>query len=183
MARADEFGVAAGGTLSLAKRREGVLANDAGVSLATKAQLLAKPQHGKLTFRADGTFDYTPDEAFTGVDRFLYRLAKAEAAQEQMLVSVGSKWRYYDKVTAPSRNWIKPSFDDSAWSSGPGLFGYGNGYEATIVSYGTNPQSKRATAYFRQTFEVDAAELIDSMTFKLLRDDAAAVYLLSLIHI
>ena len=177
VARADEFGVAAGGILSLAKRREGVLANDAGVSLATKAQLLAKPQHGKLTFRADGTFDYTPDEAFTGVDRFLYRLAKAEAAQEQMLVSVGSKWRYYDKVTAPSRNWIKPSFDDSAWSSGPGLFGYGNGYEATIVSYGTNPQSKRATAYFRQTFEVDAAELIDSMTFKLLRDDAAAVYL------
>ncbi|MBL4640883.1 MAG: hypothetical protein JKX86_03605, partial [Verrucomicrobiales bacterium] len=161
----------------LAKREEGVLANDAGVSPATKAQLLAKPQHGKLTFRADGTFDYTPNEAFTGTDRFLYRLAKAGVAREQMLVLVGSEWRYYDKATAPSRNWIKPSFDDSAWSSGPGLFGYGNGYEATIVSYGTNPESKRATAYFRQTFEVDAVELIEKMTFKLLRDDAAAVYL------
>jgi hypothetical protein len=177
VARADEFGVAAGGTLSLAKREEGVLANDAGVSPATKAQLLATPQHGKLTFRADGTFDYTPNEAFTGTDRFLYRLAKAEVAWEQMLVLVGSEWRYYDKATAPSRNWIKPSFDDSAWSSGPGLFGYGNGFEATIVSYGTNPESKRATAYFRQTFEVDAVELIEKMTFKLLRDDAAAVYL------
>jgi hypothetical protein len=177
VARADEFGVAAGGTLSLAKREEGVLANDAGVSSATKAQLLAKPQHGKLAFRADGTFDYTPNEAFTGTDRFLYRLAKAGVAREQMLVLVGSEWRYYDKATAPSRNWIKPSFDDSAWSSGPGLFGYGNGFEATIVSYGTNPESKRATAYFRQTFEVDAVELIEKMTFKLLRDDAAAVYL------
>ena len=177
VARADEFGVAAGGALSLAKREEGVLANDAGVSLATKAQLLAKPQHGELTFRTDGTFDYTPNEAFTGTDRFLYRLANAEVAREQMLVLVGSEWRYYDKATAPSRNWIKPSFDDSAWSSGPGLFGYGNGFEATIVSYGTNPESKRATAYFRQTFEVDAVELIEKMTFKLLRDDAAAVYL------
>ena len=177
VARADEFGVAAGGALSLAKREEGVLANDAGVSLATKAQLLAKPQHGELTFRTDGTFDYTPNEAFTGTDRFLYRLANAEVAREQMLVLVGSEWRYYDKATAPSRNWIKPSFDDSAWSSGPGLFGYGNGFEATIVSYGTNPESKRATAYFRQTFEVDGVELIEKMTFKLLRDDAAAVYL------
>ena len=102
---------------------------------------------------------------------------KGEVAREQMLVLVGSEWRYYDKATAPSRNWIKPSFDDSAWSSGPGLFGYGNGFEATIVSYGTNPESKRATAYFRQTFEVDAVELIEKMTFKLLRDDAAAVYL------
>ena len=177
LARADEFDVAAGGTLSLAKREEGVLANDAGVSSSTQAQLLAKPQHGKLTFRADGTFEYTPNEAFTGTDRFLYRLAKAGVAREQMLVLVGSEWRYYDKATAPSRNWIKPSFDDSAWSSGPGLFGYGNGFEATIVSYGTNPESKRATAYFRQTFEVDAVELIEKMTFKLLRDDAAAVYL------
>ena len=177
VARADEFAVAPGGTLSLVKRGEGVLANDAGVSPATKTQLLVKPQHGQLTFRSDGTFDYTPDEAFTGTDRFLYRLAKVGAAQQKIVVSVGGEWRYYDGVTAPSRNWIKPSFDDSAWSSGPGLFGYGNGYEATIVSYGTNPDSKRATAYFRQTFEVESVELIDKMTFKLLRDDAAAVYL------
>jgi hypothetical protein len=177
VARADEFAVPAGGTLSLAKRGEGVLANDAGVSSATKAQLLAKPQHGQLTFRADGTFDYTPDEAFTGTDRFLYRLAKAAAARGQMLVLVGGDWRYYDKATAPNRSWTKPGFDDSAWSSGPGLFGYGNGYEATIVSYGTNTKSKRATAYFRQSFEVDAVELIDKMTFRLIRDDAAAVYL------
>ncbi len=177
VARPDEFAVKPGRTLSLAKREEGVLANDAGVSLTTNAQLLAKPQHGQLFFRPDGTFDYTPDEGFTGTDHFLYRLAKGGAMWEQMLVSVGGEWRYYDRTTAPSRNWIQPSFDDSAWSSGQGLFGYGNGYEATLVSYGTNPESKRATVYFRQTFEMDAAELIDKVTFKLLRDDAAAVYL------
>ncbi|MEE2947649.1 MAG: Ig-like domain-containing protein [Verrucomicrobiota bacterium] len=177
VARADEFFVVLGGRLHLAKRGEGVLANDAGVSQATHAQLLANPQHGRLTFRPDGTFDYTPGDGFSGDDRFLYRLAETDAALERNIVSVGSRWSYYDGVTSPSRNWANLGFDDSAWAAGPGLLGYGNGNEATTISYGTNPENKRATAYFRQTFELDAVELIDRLTFKLLRDDAAAVYL------
>ena len=123
----------------MAKRGEGVLANDAGVTPATDAQLLAKPQHGQLTFRPDGTFDYTPNDGFSGNDRFLYRLSKADASLERIVVSVGGQWSFYDGVTAPSRNWIKADFDDSAWSVGPGLLGYGNGNEATTISYGTNP--------------------------------------------
>ena len=177
VARADEFILQPGGTLRLSKRSDGVLANDAGVSSVTQAQLLANPKHGRLTFRSDGTFDYMPDEGYTGTDRFLYRLAKGEATFERMLVSVGGKWHYYDLATAPSRNWAKSNFDDSVWQAGPGLLGYGNGNEATEVSYGTNPDSKRATVYFRQIFDVEAVELIDRVTFKLLRDDAAAVYL------
>jgi hypothetical protein len=177
VARADEFVVKLGGTLRLAKREEGVLSNDAGVSLITSAQLLAKPLHGQLTFRPDGTFDYTPDDGYSGEDRFLYRLAKAQATLERTLVSVGGLWSYYDRVTAPSRDWAKQGFNDSVWPVGPGLLGYGNGNEATEISYGTNSENKRATVYFRQTFEVDAVELIDRLTFKLLRDDAAAVYL------
>jgi hypothetical protein len=80
-------------------------------------------------------------------------------------------------VTEPSRDWAKPGFDDSGWQAGAGLLGYGSGNAATENSYGTNPENKRATVYFRQTFEVDDVELIDRLTFKLLRDDAAAVYL------
>jgi len=177
VAREDEFILQPGGILRLSKRSDGVLANDAGVSSVTQAQLLANPKHGRLTFRSDGTFDYMPDEGYTGTDRFLYRLAKGEATFERMLVSVGGKWHYYDLATAPSRNWANSNFDDSVWQAGPGLLGYGNGNEATEVSYGTNPDSKRATVYFRQIFDVEAVELIDKVTFKLLRDDAAAVYL------
>ena len=177
VARADEFILQPGGTLRLSKRSDGVLANDAGVSSVTQAQLLANPKHGRLTFRSDGTFDYMPDEGYIGTDRFLYRLAKGGATLERMLVSVGGEWHYYDLATAPSRNWAKSNFDDSVWQAGPGLLGYGNGNEATEVSYGTNPESKRATVYFRQIFDVEAVELIDRVTFKLLRDDAAAVYL------
>lgn len=36
------------------------------------AQLVAGPAHGDLNLNADGTFIYTPDIGFTGVDTFLY---------------------------------------------------------------------------------------------------------------
>ena len=69
------------------------------------------------------------------------------------------------------------TFDDSDWSVGPGLLGYGNGNEATEISFGTNPDRKNVTAYFRQTFELMDTALIEKVAFKLLRDDAAAIYL------
>ena len=69
------------------------------------------------------------------------------------------------------------TFDDRDWSVGPGLLGYGNGNEATEISFGTNPDRKNVTAYFRQTFELMDTALIEKVTFKLLRDDAAAIYL------
>ncbi|MCG6156582.1 tandem-95 repeat protein [Rubinisphaera margarita] len=37
------------------------------------ATLVDGPEHGTLTFRADGSFDYTPDPDFTGTDGFTYR--------------------------------------------------------------------------------------------------------------
>ena len=177
VARPDEFLVEEGRTISFSKPEQGVLANDAGATKGNQARLLVAPKHGQLTFRSDGTFDYQPEDDFSGDDRFLYRIANAEAKLERTVVTVGGQWRYYDRVLAPSRSWIKTSFDDGDWKAGPGLLGYGNGNEATVVSYGTNPENKRATVYFRQSFELDFVELIERITFKLLRDDAAAVYL------
>jgi hypothetical protein len=51
----------------------GVLANDTGAGLT--AELVAPPQHGAVVLSPDGSFTYTPDPDFNGVDRFLY-LAK-----------------------------------------------------------------------------------------------------------
>ena len=72
---------------------------------------------------------------------------------------------------------MKESFDDSSWSIGPGLLGYGNGNEVTEINFGTNPERKNITAYFRQAFQIMDKELIGSVVFNLLRDDAAAIYL------
>jgi hypothetical protein len=53
----------------------GVLANDsAGASVgALSATLLTPPSHGALTLQAIGSFNYMPDEGFTGGDSFTYR--------------------------------------------------------------------------------------------------------------
>ncbi|MEE2946882.1 MAG: Ig-like domain-containing protein, partial [Verrucomicrobiota bacterium] len=179
VARPDSYQVEAGEVLRLAKRSEGVQGNDVGVRAATRSLLLAKPKNGRVMLNANGTFTYTPNDGFVGEDHFNYRLSDtlADGAVQKTVVSVGGEWRYHDKATAPNRNWAKSTFDDSDWSVGPGLLGYGNGNEATEISFGTNPDRKNVTAYFRQNFEIEDAKLIDKVTFKLLRDDAAAIYL------
>lgn len=49
-----------------------VLANDVGMPFAV-ANVLTQPEHGTLTFVANGTFTYTPDPDFSGIDGFVYR--------------------------------------------------------------------------------------------------------------
>ena len=45
-------------------------------------------------------------------------------------------------------------FNDSTWASGPAELGYGDGDEATTVSYGPSSSNKYITTYFRRTFTV-----------------------------
>lgn len=53
----------------------GLLANDFDIDGDTMmASLLADPTHGTVEVFADGSFTYTPDKDFNGVDTFTYRL-------------------------------------------------------------------------------------------------------------
>jgi hypothetical protein len=50
-----------------------VLTNDTtGDSDTTTVSLVRGPVHGSVTLHDDGTFDYTPNSGFTGVDNFIY---------------------------------------------------------------------------------------------------------------
>jgi hypothetical protein len=49
----------------------GVLANDIGTGL-TLGSATALPTHGTLTISSDGSFTYTPNSGFVGVDTFKY---------------------------------------------------------------------------------------------------------------
>src|SRR5437867_2745059 len=69
-AYAMEFSTAKGVTLS-----DGVTAYDPdpeGVPKVLTFRLAVGPSHGKIVFRSDGSFDYTPDPDFVGIDRFTY---------------------------------------------------------------------------------------------------------------
>ena len=61
-------------TASWSSLRRGVLANDLDAnSDPLTALLIAGPEHGTLTFNANGSFVYAPDPNYNGTDSFTYR--------------------------------------------------------------------------------------------------------------
>ncbi len=73
MAVDDNYVTAMDSVLSV-DAQAGVLVNDSDLDNDPLiAQLVTQPDHGSLILAADGTFQYTPDNGFTGTDTFGYR--------------------------------------------------------------------------------------------------------------
>jgi len=119
---------------------------------------------------------YVTTLAITLVVAFVF-LSPGVHGETSVLVGTGSTWRYLDNGSDQGTAWRTASFNDSAWASGPAQLGYGDGDEATVVSYGGNPSAKRITTYFRRSFSVANPSLFSSLNLRLLRDDGAVVYL------
>jgi len=99
------------------------------------------------------------------------------ASSQMILLPRGSVWSYWDEKASPGDNWTTADFDDSAWASGPAQLGYGDGDEATVISYGGDEQNKNITYWFRRHFTVSNLAGIESVSMELLRDDGAIVYI------
>lgn len=93
------------------------------------------------------------------------------------LVARGSVWKYRDAGNDPGASWFLPGFVDTAWASGPAELGYGDGDEATVVSFGANAQAKPITTWFRRTFTVANPAAFTELVLELERDDGVRVYL------
>ena len=93
------------------------------------------------------------------------------------LISAGDTWNYLDNGSNQGTAWQAVAFNDSGWASGPAQLGYGDGDEATVVSYGSDANNKYITTYFRNTFSVADASAVSSLAMQILRDDGAVVYL------
>jgi hypothetical protein len=94
-----------------------------------------------------------------------------------LLLAAGSNWKYRDTDTAPSDDWKLTSFDDSGWSEGPAQLGYGDNDEVTILNFGSDPNNKIPTYYFRQKFVADDPSGLTQLIVRLIADDGAVVYL------
>lgn len=68
--------------------QQGVLANDVDPDSELTAELIEGPEHGTLTFNADGSFTYTPAQDFLGVDQFLYVAVGDEVPSEPATVTI-----------------------------------------------------------------------------------------------
>jgi Calcineurin-like phosphoesterase/Purple acid Phosphatase, N-terminal domain len=107
---------------------------------------------------------------------FVLCLAPA-AAGADVLVGKGAVWSYLDNGSDQGTAWRSTAFNDSGWKTGPAQLGYGDGDEATVVSYGSNSSAKYITTYFRRHFSVTNPAAFVSLTLNLKRDDGAVVYL------
>jgi len=85
----------------------------------------------------------------------------------------GAVWRYL-VPTKTVADWNQRTFDDSAWASGAGQLGYGDGDEATVIVAASNLIT---AAYFRRAFVMTNAATLTSLDLQLLRDDGAIIYL------
>ncbi|MCE9672124.1 glycoside hydrolase family 71 protein [Myxococcus stipitatus] len=103
-------------------------------------------------------------------------LETTEQPQVVALVAPGSTWRYRDTGVDPGAGWTTPGYVDTAWKEGPAQLGYGDGDEATVVSYGPSTSSRYVTTWFRKAFTVADPARVGAVALRLLRDDGAIVY-------
>lgn len=55
--------------------------------------------------------------------------------------------------------------------------GYGDGDEATVVSFGPNANNKYPTTYFRLSFEAEGIASLTELSLGIVRDDGAVIYI------
>jgi hypothetical protein len=93
------------------------------------------------------------------------------------LISFGDMWKYLDDGSDQGTSWKNSAYNDNQWMMGPAQLGYGGNGETTIVSYGTNANSKYVTTYFRKKFVISSPAAFSGLLLRLVRDDGAVVYL------
>ncbi len=87
-----------------------------------------------------------------------------------------SEWKYNDTGVDLGTSWRETAYNDAAWSSGSGIFGYGDGVENTTLNFGGDSNNKYPTYYFRNTFEITDASAFTGLIFDVRRDDGVVVY-------
>jgi hypothetical protein len=162
----------------------GVGANDPG--LMGTVRLTHPPDLGAFTLAPTGSFTFTPPPNFLGQTQFAYEARLG--AGPGVLVDATASWRYLhpldglDPALAQpgfTTTWMRPEFDDSAWTSGAGTFGYGglgSTNAAPDINIGTPPTGQRYTAYFRHRFDAPKSLTAD-LELQFSCDDAVILYL------
>src|SRR5688572_25455760 len=75
-------------------------------------------------------------------------------ALSAQVIPFGATWKYLDNGSNQGTAWRNTSFNDAAWKTGAAELGYGDGDEATRVSYGSSSSNKYITTYFRKTVSI-----------------------------
>ena len=89
----------------------------------------------------------------------------------QSIFAYGADWKYLSQVTDPG-DFTATDYDDSAWPSGPGELGFGDGDEATDIG-----QTATNIAYFfRKTVDITSGSKYDEYNLNAKFDDGVVIY-------
>ncbi|HZX95242.1 MAG TPA: galactose oxidase-like domain-containing protein [Myxococcales bacterium] len=97
--------------------------------------------------------------------------ASATGPAPVVVIKNGDVWKYDDRNVDPGPSWTAATFDDSAWKSGPGQLGYGDGDEATVLAH---PVPAQPTVYFRR--KITLAKAVTAANAVVLHDDGVLVF-------
>lgn len=144
---------------------------DGGVISSGFELFLSAPSGGTIHYTTDGSDPRLSGGAINPA------ASSTPGGSSGSLIAVNAEWKYLDDGSDQGTAWRDPGFNDAAWASGNAQLGYGDGDEATVVSYGGNSNFKHITTYFRKTISVTNASSYTGLTLSLQRDDGAVVYL------
>ena len=104
--------------------------------------------------------------------------------QGTTLLARGASWKYYDQGSLDGQSWNARTYSTTSWGQGDAPLGYytsdasnGRGYN-TILDYGTDPNAKRPTYYFRNSFKVSQTPTEgDRFVLNYTVDDGMIVYI------
>ena len=86
--------------------------------------------------------------------RFLGWMDVDGSSESTMLFPMNATWQYYDQGDLTGTDW-KTSGSQVSWRSGGGLFGFHSRDDGAVIvttlDWGSNPNQKRPTYYFRKT--------------------------------
>jgi hypothetical protein len=98
-------------------------------------------------------------------------------ATDNVLLPTNATWSYYDQGSLDGKNWTSPTYSTTGWQSGKAPLGYGKDYIATTISYGSDANQKRPTAYFRTVVTLSQEpKATDEFTLSYSIDDGAIIY-------
>ena len=95
----------------------------------------------------------------------------------------GSSWRYHDEGWDLGTAWRGASYNDAAWDRGDGVLGYDTGGDEIswinrILDYGSDPNDRHPTYYFRKVFILNEEPGdVSSLKLNALYDDGFVAYL------
>lgn len=129
-----------------------------------------------IGFHPTGLGYYTISEGFQPLLNY-FRRTGSLPSQPAVFIKPGDVWRYQDSGADEGTAWRQPAFNDSTWSTNAAQFGYGQGDERTVISYGFDDFEKHTTTYFRKQFTRPSSVTWTNVALRVCFTDGVAVYL------